>query len=256
MQTCLLLRRIGPILACMLLVLSAKAESVDELIKKGDILDENLEPEAALKCYLPAEKVEPKNASLLVHIARQYRHLMSDATDVDQKSRLGKVAVGYSRRALVLAPNDPETHLSLAISLGKIVPFVGNKERLEASREVKLQSERVVSMDPANDLGWHVLGRWHLTMAGVSSITRALASAIYGAMPEASYEEAVKCFKKAIALNPSRPMHFLELGRTYSEMGQDEEAKKYITKGLSMPNTERDDPEAKTRGKAILKELH
>lgn len=65
----------------------------------------------------------------------------------------------------------------------------------------------------------------------------------------------MECFKKAIALNPNRLLHLVELGRTYAMMGKKAEAKKLLEAGLAMPNKEKDDPETKQRGRATLKEI-
>jgi len=234
---------------------SLRAQTADELIKKGDLHYERLEAKKALQYYLPAEKLNPDNASLLVRISREYRHLMSDASQKDDKLKLGRTAVDYSKRAVALAPDDPESQLALAISYGKILPFVGNKEKMEMSRLVKAAAEKVTKLDPKNDLGWHVLGRWHLVLAEISGGKRALAQVVYGKMPDASNEEAVRYFEKAIALNPNRLMRCSELGRTYAQMDRKEEARRLITKGLGMRETEKDDPETKEKGREILEKL-
>lgn len=244
--------------AALALVVSCgavRAESADELIKQGDVHYDRLEPTHALKFYLPAEKLEPKNAELLVKISRQYRHLMTDTGSKDEKLRLGRTALDYSRRAVALAPNDCEAQLSIAITYGKILPLVGNKERVESSRTIKTAAEKAVKLNPQNDLGWHVLGRWNLVVAEVSGMKRAMAQMIYGKLPPATFAEAERCFEKAIALNPNRLMHYIELGRTYAEMDRKDEARKYLTKGLNMRNTEKDDPETKEKGREILKKL-
>lgn len=228
-----------------------------ELIQKGDIFYGRLQPAEALKCYLPAEKLDPTNARLLVRIARQYRHLMSDASSRDEKFRLGTAAVDYSKRAVALAPNDAEAHLALAISLGKVLPLQGSKEQVANTRLIRKEADRVLVLDPRNDLAWHVLGRWYLNLADVSTFKRALAQVTVGKLPSATYEEAEQSFLKAIELNPNRLMHYIELGRTYAQMGgHDAEARKNVTKGLAMPNTEKDDPETKETGRQILKKLH
>ena len=231
------------------------ADSAEELIRKGDVFYAKLQPAEALKFYLPAEKLEPNNASLLVRISRQYRHLMSDAAKKEDKLRLGGIAVDYARRAVVLAPNDPEAQLAVAISYGKVLPLQSKREQMDNSRLIKAAAEKVINLDPRNDLGWHVLGRWHLNMAEISGLKRALAELIYGKLPAATNEDAVRCFEKAIALNPNRLMHYVELGRTYAQMGRAVEARKFLTKGLAMTDTERDDPETKTKGREVLAKL-
>ncbi len=230
-------------------------DSAEDLIRKGQIHYDKLQPAEALKYYLPAEKLDPKNAQLLVFIARQYRHLMSEATKRAEKLQLGTKAVEYSRRAVALAPRDAEAQLALAISLGKLLPLQSSKEQFANSMAIKRAAEKAIALDPKSDFGWQVLGRWYFNVADVSGVKRALARVAFGKLPPATYEEAARCFGKAIELNPNRIMHYIELGRTYAAMGRDAEARALIAKGLALPETEKDDPDTKARGREILKKL-
>lgn len=233
----------------------ALAEDAAELIRKGDVHYHRLEAAEALKYYRPAEELDPKNADLLVKISRQYRHLMSDAPNKAEKLRLGGMALGYAERAAALEPEDADSQLAVAITYGKILPYQGNRERVENSRRIKIAAEKAIRLEPNNDLAWHILGRWHVVLADVGPVQRSLARLIYGKLPPASNEDGAKCFEKAMALNPDRLMHYIELGRTYAQMGRKEEAARYIKKGLKMANTEKDDPETKAKGREILAKL-
>ena len=257
MQPAFLLSTLPAALALALALASAGmgAESAEELIQQGDVFYDKLQAAEALKFYLPAEKLDSNNVRLLVHISREYRHLMSDATNASVKLLLGNTALGYAQRAVGLAPNDPEAHLALAISHGKMLPMEKTRQQIATSRLIKIAADQVIALDPKNDLAWHVLGRWYLSLADVGATRRALARFAYGPLPPAKYEDAVRCFQKAIALNPNRLMHYIELGRTSALMGRDEEARKLIMKGLAMPETEKDDPETKNLGRQILKTL-
>jgi tetratricopeptide (TPR) repeat protein len=243
-------------LALALASTAAGSESAQELIQQGDVFYAKLQAAEALKFYLPAEKLDPSNVRLLVHIAREYRHLMSDATNAAEKLQLGNTALDYAQRAVALAPNNPETQLAVAISYGKMLPIEGARDQIATSRLIKIAADKVIALDPNNDLAWHILGRWYLALADVGAVKRVLAQVTYGKLPPAKYEDAVQCFEKAIALNPNRLMHCIELGRTYAQMGRDADARKLITKGLAMPETEKDDPETKKLGGQILKKLH
>jgi tetratricopeptide (TPR) repeat protein len=232
------------------------AQSADELIKDGDGYYAKLQAANALRFYLPAEKIEPNNERLLVHISREYRHLMSDAKKPEEKRRLGTIAVEYAKRAAAIEPNDPDAQLAVAISYGKLQPLEGNWDKIQASHIIKDAADKVIKLDPHSDLGWHVLGRWHHELADVSAVRRALAQVVYGeVLPQSTYEEAAKCYQKAIELNPNRLMHYIELGRVYAQMGRTEEARHLITKGLAMPDTEKDDPETKRQGQEVLAKL-
>ena len=227
----------------------------DDLVKNGDEFDLKLEASKALDFYLAAEKLEPKNAGLLLRIARQYRHLMADATTREEKLRLGGIGLNYAKRAAALAPNDSEAQLSPAISYGKMVALQGIKEQTEASRRIKDAADKSIRLDPNNDLAWHVLGRWNRVLAGINSVKRAFASLLYGELPPGSNAEAVLCFQKAIQINPNRLMHYIELGQTYAQMGKNADARRVIIQGLAMPDVEKDDPEIKRRGRETLAKL-
>ena len=230
-------------------------ESISDRIRQGDEFDRKLQAHEALRCYLPAEKAEPKNMHVLLCIARQYRHLSADAAGADENMRLANLGKVYAMRAVAIDPNEAEAHLSVAICYAKMVPLLGNKEKMEASRRLKVSVDKAIALDPNLDLAWHVLGCWHQRLADLGTVKRTLARVVYGALPEATNEDAVRCFQKAIALNPSRLIHHIELGRTYAQMGRDDDARRCLTKGLSMPNVGKDDAEVKQRGRETLAEL-
>src|SRR3954467_5988769 len=232
------------------------AESPDDLIDKGKVFDRKFQASDALMLYLSAEKVEPKNPDLLVRIARQYRYLMTDTPDTQEKLRLGHIALDYSNRAAACGPKDCDAQLAPAVTLGKMLPYLPTKEQISASPRIKQSVDKALALDPKNDTAWHVLGRWQRVLADVSTMKRYVAGMIYGKLPVGSNEEAERAMKKAISLNPDRPMHYIELGRIYAQMGRTEDAKKFINKGLAMPDTDKDDAETKERGRETLAKLH
>jgi len=225
------------------------------LVKSGDACDEKFQCDQALQYYLPAEKLEPNNAALLVKISRQYALRMNDLPKESDKIASCRQGLAYAERAVAAAPNECDPHLSVAICLGRLVPYLGGKEKIETSRRIKASADRAVRLDPKNDYAWHLLGRWHQSLANIGGTTRVLASIIYDGLPAASNEEAVACFKKAAALNPKRLVHVVELGRTYQMMGRKDEARRYLEMGLAMPNREKDDADTKQRGRASLKQV-
>lgn len=192
---------------------------------------------------------------LLVRISREYRHLMSDASNPAEKLRLGVTAVDYAKRAAALGPEDSDAHLAVAISYGKLQPEESSAQKLETSRIIKAEAEEALKLNPNNDLAWHVMGRWNMGFAEITGVKRALGELMYGKMPVTTYQEAARCFETAIALNPDRLMHYIELGRVYAQMGRVAEARQLIDKGLAMKETEKDDPETKRRGEEELAKL-
>jgi tetratricopeptide (TPR) repeat protein len=78
---------------------------------------------------------------------------------------------------------------------------------------------------------------------------------LYGKLPTGTYAESIKCFNKALAINPNRLRHYVELGHTYALMNESKTARRFLEKGLAMPALEKDDPEIKALGGTILATL-
>ena len=126
---------------------------------------------------------------------------------------------------------------------------------MAALRQVKTSADKAISLNSENDLAWYILGRWHEKVADLGGLKRKFAEIAYGSLPPATNDDAVKCFSKAISINPDRCVYYVDLGITYAAMGKKTEARKFLEKGLAMPNSGKDDPETKVRGREILASL-
>ncbi len=231
------------------------ADDFATLMKRGDALDAKLRTKEALEVYLEAEKLQPDNAELLHRIAKQYGESMLDVSSKAEKKAMGEKSLTYSKRAVAADPKNAMAQLSLAVSYGRLASYLDNKTKIAYSKLVKEHVDRSIALGPRNDLAWHVLGAWQYELANLNAVLRAIAGLVYGTLPSASNEEAVRAFKKAIELNPQRVANHVELGRTYLEMGKKAEARAALEKGLSLPDRQRDDPDVKRRGREALKKV-
>ena len=226
-----------------------------ELIVKGDACSEQLDASGALAHYLPAQKLGPESAGLLVRISREYRHLMSDTPNTEEKRRLGKLAVDYANRAAAIDAADPDALLAVALSYGKLQPLEDTKLKLEGARLVKQAADEALRLDPARDLAWHVLGCWHVGFAELTGVRRSLAEMAHGKLPVTTFEEAARCFERAVALRPDRLAHTVELGRVFLRLGRTKDAQRLLSRGMAMPETERDDREMKQVAREELAQI-
>src|SRR5215213_6533895 len=201
-------------------VIALAADDFATLMKRGDALDAKLRTKEALQVYLEAEKLEPNNAELLHRIAKQYGESMLDVSSKAEKKALGETSLAYSKRAVAADPKSAMAHLALAVSYGRLATYLDSKTKIAYSKLVKEHVDKSIALDSRNDLAWHVLGVWQYELANLNGILRAVAGIVYGSLPSASNEEAVKAFKKALELNPKRVANHVELGRTYVAMGE------------------------------------
>jgi tetratricopeptide (TPR) repeat protein len=236
--------------ACM-----AHAGPADELIKRGDAYDQKQQTQPALDAFLAAEKLEPDNAALEVRISKQYGDLMNDLPNAAQQKTSINSALEHARKAVQLDGDSSDAHLSVAICLGKSTKFMGSKEKIGTSTAIKTEAEKALKLNPKSDYAYHMLGRWHQELAGIGGTERLIAKVVYGTIPPASYDEALKDFQKAIDLRSDRLIHQVEYGRTLAMMGRKAEARIEIQKGLAMPSRDKDDAETKRRGAETLKDL-
>ncbi len=248
-------------LVCLLVLVSSpvsifSAESdVAELIKRGDALDRQLKTLEALAQFGAADRLQPNDAEILYRIAKQYGISMTDFSKKDEKLAAGRKALDFSKQAVAADPKNAKAHLSLAISYGRIAGLLDNKTKIAYSKLVKEEVDKALALDATDDLSYHVLGVWHYELANLNGLLKAIAQVVYGKLPAASNEEAVKNLKKACELAPTKVANQVELGRAYAAMGQTELAKTLLNKGLSLPSREKDDEETKQRGREALKRL-
>ena len=231
------------------------AAPVDDAISKAAALEQAGKSREAMAAYLDADKLKPKDPAIQVKVAKQYGDLMTETKDTNERKKLGQESLTWSHEALKAGPNVSDAHLAVAISVGKLTEFMGNKEKIEASREMKAEADTALKLDPKSDYAHHLLGRWNQELAGMGSVSRAMAKLVYGAIPDASYDDALKHFQAAMKLRPDRLIHEIEYGRTLAMMGRKDEARTLLTKSLAKPGKDKDDAAAKVRGQESLKSL-
>lgn len=246
---------LGALLAFSASAASATAEDIGNLIQQGDTYDQQLDTQRALATYLQAEKLGSNDPNLMVRIARQYAFSMNDTPAEEEQRELGEKALSYAKRAVESDPKNAKAQLSVAICYGRLASVMNNRTKVTYSRFVKEYADKALSLDSTDSYAYHVLGAWNYELAGIGSFTRTIAKMIYGDIPPASYENAERYFRKAVAMAPQRVAHHVELGRTYIALGKKELAETELKTALTLPSKEKDDPESKRRAVESLKKL-
>lgn len=219
----------------------AEDSRLNALVKQGDAEERAGHTRAALTLFREAEDLDPKNVGVLLRISKQYSDLIDSTKPVEAAEQVAKRAFGYAKRAVELDPKVAKAHLNLAVAYGKMTDFVGNKEKLEYSKVIKDETLKSIELDATDDFAWHVLGRWHSGVANVNGMLKIMAKLVYGGMPPASNEEAIKCLKKATELAPQRVTHRAELARAYQLMGKKDLADKEWKVVLTMAPADKED---------------
>ncbi len=246
-----ILRAVLAILAVAALAAFANPD-VPTLLAQGDAFDAQLDTPHALESYLEAEKLGSTDAGTLTRIARQYALSMNDTPSEAQQRELGEKALAYAKRAVASDPSNAKAQLSAAICYGRLVSLVNTRTKVEYSRLIKEHADQALKLDPSDSYAWHVLGVWNYELAQMGGLSRAIVKVVYGGIPSASNEEAVRLFRKAVQLAPGRVSHHTELGRALLAQGDKAAARAEFDKALALPAKEKDDPESKRRAQSAL----
>jgi len=241
--------------ACAAGLMVASVHSSGDWIEQGDSFDRQFKSAQALAAYEKALATNPNDADLLRKISKQYVEMVLDAPSKKEKLRLAQLGYDTALQAKKLAPNDPEVRVTVAIAAGRLAFYSEPRRRLELSSVVKSESAKSVQLDPGFALGWHVLGRWNYEIANLNTVLRVVAEAVYGKMPSASNEEAIRCMAKAVELEPGNALFHAELGRAYLAAGRKDDAKRELQKSLTLPRRSRDAAGAQDRAKQALRGL-
>jgi len=197
-----------------------------------DELQENSNFKEALE--LCEKHNDPNDIEILWRLARSHFDIADQTSNVDiQKQNIDK-ALPYAKKALELDSLSAKANHWYAVIIGKKGVLEGTKQKIINSYEVREYGLKAIEIDPTYDGSYHLMGRWHYNIADLAWYERTIASAIYATPPKGSFDEAIIFFKKAMEANPNDIRHYLWLAKSYYEKSKYQEAKKIVTKAMTL----------------------
>ncbi|MDZ7374087.1 MAG: tetratricopeptide repeat protein [candidate division KSB1 bacterium] len=229
-------------------------QTPEQLLAQGDSARAHFRLEEALAAYQRAVQLDSTHCEALWKLGEALVDVGEKKPEKEQGEYYRR-AEHYARLAVRRCPESADAHFVLSVAVGRVALLVGGKRKVELSREVKEEAEKAIQLNPRHDGALHVLARWHREVANLSGVLKLAAKVVYGGLPPASNEEAVRYFLRAIEIKPEHINHHLELGRTYEMMKQYELARAEYQKVLELPVSDPDDPEHKQEARRLLEEL-
>lgn len=163
-------------------------------------------------------------------------------------------ALQLAETALTVDASNAHAHLAKAVVEGRMALDAGTKERVQRSRLVKKHADRAIELDSTLDGAYHTRARWNREVSDLNFFERAVVKTVYGGLPESSFQQSVRDFKRAIELHDER-FHRLELAKTYIKMEQYDEAREQLTTVTEMPAQDPFDQEYLEEAKRLLDEI-
>jgi len=252
-----LLRRVH-LLACLaaaaLLVSTAHAQPVSSVIQLAERDRAARNASAALARYEGALTGEPASYDLLWRASREASELGESAPDRAQRTAFNTKAEGYARRAVVANAGGADGHFVLAVALGRTALSLGARERVRYAAEIRSAALAAIAIDPRHAGALHVLGVWNAEVMRLSSFARFAARNLLGGkvFGQASWSEATRYMEAAVAADPGRITHRLDLAEIYADTGNKPRARTTCEGVLTMPVVEFNDARYKQQCERLL----
>lgn len=200
------------------------------------------------------QNAHPERADVLYRLAFAWSDLGKEAENERRKVNFFEQSAAVAEAAVAADPESAWAHLAVAVAEGRLTQHVSPRERVERSRAVKEHAERALELDSTLAGAYHVRGRWHQEAAELNFFQRTAVKVVYGGLPEASLEQAVSDFQRALELE-TRTFHHLELGKTYLKMGRSDAAQDQLQAALEVPPKDPFASEYKAEARRLLQQF-
>jgi tetratricopeptide (TPR) repeat protein len=180
-----------------------------------------------------------------------------DSVKSPERDSLYARAERVARRAVAADSLGADGHFALAAAVGRASLTMGKKERIRRAREIRDEAQRAIDLNPRHDGAYHILGRWNAEIMRLSGLSRFFAKRLLGAgiFGEASWEGAVSNMERAVALDPGRLYHRLELAEIYVDRKRYDDARSELAQLAALPNREIMDSVYRRQGAELAKKI-
>lgn len=236
---------------------SGFAQTIEEQYAKAYKLKQEYKYKEAFPLFQALLKADSSNVNYLQNASYLYTKYGFYYAPGAEKMNYYNTAGYLAKKAIKVNEASADAHYVYAMALGRINENASSKQKVANSKLIRSEVDRAIALNPKLAGPYHILGRWHRTIAGFNVIEKAMINSFFGGVPPGgSYEDAVKSFMMAISLEPKYMNHQYELAETYYEMGKVVEAKLWAAKALEITPANDDDRKAKTDCEALLKKLN
>lgn len=231
-------------------------QGVNELLQKADSLKKEFHENEALHAYLQVLDKDSTNFKAVWNASYFYSRVGNRFEAKSKKEAYFQKAKKLAERALRLRPDNAYSNFVMAVAMGRIALIASARDRVAASNDIKHYVDKSISEDSSLAEAWYVLGRWNYKVDNLNFAERFAANMLFGGLPKgASTKKAIRCYQKAIHLNPKIIMYYYSLAVAYHTEHQDHKAVETIDELLKLPIRSPDDPGYKMKAQRLLNKI-
>ena len=218
-------------LACVSRVSSAQGERTPSAragqdqrasMVRGDSLYDARNASGALATYESVIAADPASYEALWKAARSAIDIGEFNHDETYRAALYEHARDFATRAVRANAADAEGHFQLSRAVGKVALAAGVRDKVRLAEAVRIHALDALARKPDHDGALHVIGVWNAEIRRLNGFERMMAKTFMGGqvLGEASWDAAVSYLQRAVAADPARIVHRLDLGKVYLDVGK------------------------------------
>lgn len=233
----------------------ATAQTAAEHVAAGDRELAAMNLPAALQHYEEAVAADSNDADALWKASNAAVDLGEFSTA--DRGRLYAEGERLARRAVKVAPTSANAHYALAKALGRTAQSKGMMDRIKYGTAVHDEVHAALRLDSLHAGALHVLGMWNAEIMRLSGFARFAAKNLLGGqvMGEANWGNAQRYLEQAVALEPNRLTHRIDLAGVYADRHDKARAREQYEAVVRLPATEYDDRFYKEIAERKLRDL-
>jgi tetratricopeptide (TPR) repeat protein len=232
------------------------AQDAETLVQEARNLESSLHESAAFEKLKQALKVDPRNFFALWKCSELCSRIGNRQTTKQKKQDYFEAARIYAETAIKIRPGEADGYYALAVAMGRRAMIETGKEKVKAVKEIKLNAEKAIQINPNHGRAWHVIGKWHYEVSNLNPIEKAALKLLYGGIPHSSLQEAINAYERASQLEPYFALNYLELAKAYHRDDQDDKAIEQLKKIPALPAKTEDDPRIHKEAKELLDKIY
>jgi tetratricopeptide (TPR) repeat protein len=235
----------------------ANAQGVTDHMVAGDRLFAVRDARGALREYELAIAANPVNYDALVKASRSAVDLGEFEPDARERTAFFTRGRKHAEGAVAVNPRGADGHYVLAAATGRAALAVGSRERINYGKIVRNEALASLAIAPNHAGALHVMGMWNAEVMRLPGVLRFIARKFLGGevFSEASWELAERYLERAVAAEPNRIVHHLDLGMILRDRGKTEAARAQFDWIARAAITDFNDPHYKLQAAAERRKM-
>ena len=182
---------------------------------------------------------------------------VGEASTGARQAELYQKGEDYAKRAIVVKPNDAEGHFTLARALGRRAQAMGSRDRVKFAGDVRAHAMEALKHEPQHAGALHIMGMWHAEVMRLSGVRRFAAKTFLGGkvFDSANWDDAQRYLEQAVAAEPNRLIHRIDLAEVLLDRGDKARARQQIDAIRRAPTAEANDTRYKRHAEELARRL-